>query len=335
MQSSSNSLTLFTDKWLPVGYIGEGSTCQVVLATNLTTQSKEAIKLFKQDIAAKNKELEARLVLSLSHPRILKAIDYVSELSMKTQNKDELTDSEKKASNLTFSALALEYAPHGDLLGLLSAQGPLSETLARTYFHQMVDAIEYLHTRGICHLDIKSDNVLLDENYCVKLSDFGLALELGDKRCLKGVAGTTLYLSPEMHLDLKYDGYHADLFALGITLFTMVSGIMPFKSATHSDSLYKYIAKQDSEGFWKKHEGLKKPAENFYSQNFKDLIQGMLALEPKKRLTLEEIKNHAWFNDAVYSDEEIPACIRSVRGKAEKGASSKKVVTAKPSSSAF
>lgn len=283
----------------------------VVLGTNVITRKKEAIKLFKPEISSKIVESESRLVLSLSHSRILNATEYIPEVSVKTQ--EDLPDGSKKTSDTVFSALVLEYAPNSDLLSLLAEHGPLPEVLARTYFHQMVDAIEYLHTRGVCHLDIKPDNILLDENYCIKLADFGLALQLGEKRCLKGIAGTTLYLSPEMHLDLKYDGYQADLFALGITLFTMVSGILPFRSAKQEDSLYRFIAKQDFDSFWKKHEGLRKG--NFYSPSFKDLIQGMLALEPKKRPSLQDIKNHPWFTGIVKSDENVFSCIRPVRGK--------------------
>lgn len=284
----------------------------VVLATNITTRKIEAIKFFKAGTDITSAEIESKLVLSLSHPRILQATEYIPQMIVENSNKENVSD-EAKLSSLP--ALVLEYAPNGELLSLITRHGYLPETLARTYFHQLIDAIEYIHSKGVCHLDIKPDNVLLDENYCLKLADFGLAMELGQKKCLKGVAGTSFYLSPEMHLDLKYDAYQADLFALGVTLFTMVSGIMPFQKAKLEDSYYKLIANRDFETFWKKHEALKKKSTNFYTANFRDLMEKMFALDPRSRLSIREIRNHPWLNEGVLMDERISSALKSLRVK--------------------
>ena len=157
--------------------------------------------------------------------------------------------SETKKDPIIIPALVLEYVPRGDLLELINSVGHLPEVIARSYFHQLIDALESLHAAEICHFDIKPDNILIDENFCLKLGDFGFALNVSKTRKYKSAVGTVGYLCPEMIQEKSYDPFQADLFALGVTLFAMVSGYIPFSTARTDDPMYRLIAKKDLLGF--------------------------------------------------------------------------------------
>ena len=222
----------------------------------------------------------------------------------------------------------MEYAPRGDLLELIQSAEYLPEVVSRTYFHQLVEAVECLHASQICHFDIKPDNILVDENFCLKLADFGLALKVTKTKTLSSPVGTTNYLCPEMHKGEEYDAYKADLFSLGVTLFTMISGSIPFVKAKTDDTMYKWIVRKNFEEFWKIHENFKKQKGQFYSKNFRDLIEKMLAYDPKDRLSIEEIKAHPWYKDFVLAEGDLATMFKKgsrQKKTAEKPAVSKSV----------
>ena len=111
-------------------------------------------------------------------------------------------------------------------------------------------------------------------------------------------------MAPEIHLKMTYNGPTIDLFAAAIILFIMYAGTPPFSRADPRDDFYKFLCTNKHEGFWKAH--LKhKPNSQFFSENFKNLMNSMLAFDPTQRLSLSEIKAHPWFNGTVTSNEEI------------------------------
>lgn len=129
----------------------------------------------------------------------------------------------------------------------LSTMGKgFSEEVSRHYFHQLVDSLEYLHnSQEIVHRDLKIENLLLDKNYQLKLADFGLSIKkhgnLGTGIMYSRV-GTRNYMAPEVLEKRPYRGTSVDIFALGVILFTMATGTMPFEQqASIDDSLYQYI----------------------------------------------------------------------------------------------
>ena len=111
-------------------------------------------------------------------------------------------------------------------------------------------------------------------------------------------------MAPEIHLKMPYNGPTIDLFAAAIILFIMYTGTPPFSRADPRDDFYKFICTNQHEGFWKSH--LKhKPSPQFFSENFKNLMNSMLAFDPTQRLSLSEIKAHPWFNGPVTNHEQI------------------------------
>lgn len=114
----------------------------------------------------------------------------------------------------------MEYAPRGDLLNLIieSERKKISEPEARFFFHQLIDALEYMHENGYFHRDIKPENLLLDDNFNLKIADFGFVTKF--KACALR-KGTVEYMSPEMLENLPYDCAQADLFGAAVTLFNL------------------------------------------------------------------------------------------------------------------
>lgn len=196
----------------------------------------------------------------------------------------------------------------------LSTMGKgFSEEVSRHYFHQLVDSLEYLHnSQEIVHRDLKIENLLLDKNYQLKLADFGLSIKkhgnLGTGIMYSRV-GTRNYMAPEVLEKRPYRGTSVDIFALGVILFTMATGTMPFEQqASIDDSLYQYIIDRQYDDFWEawsQSEEGKKCNKAFLTDDFKDLIVRLLTYECKDRPTLKQIQNHPWFLGKLPKPEQV------------------------------
>ena len=162
----------------------------------------------------------------------------------------------------------LELASVGELFDILAMTGPLSEKVARYYFTKFLEGLNHCHSQGIAHRDLKTENLLLDKDYDLKIADFGFATEVGKYQdgLLQTQLGTPNFMSPEIHDGLPYDGRAADLFASGVILFLMMAGHPPFVTAEKSDLYYKSIQKNNSSSFWQVH--LKNKASGTFSEDY-------------------------------------------------------------------
>ena len=209
------------------------------------------------------------------------------------------------------SVLITEYAPKGDLLKLVNAFRRFPDIVTKSYFHQLVEALEYLHAKGIAHGDIKPENILVDETFNLKLADFGSAAKFSKGDLSTEITGSYLYFSPEKHLEESYDPFEADIFAPGVVLFIMVSGSLPFESATKDDELYKFIIEENFEEFWQIHEDLRTMREGYsvpkglFKPSFKELMNRMLCFDPKRRCSLDEIKRCKYYQETVLGDDKL------------------------------
>lgn len=134
----------------------------------------------------------------------------------------------------------MDFCSNGDLFDLIKKHGKVNEGLAKYLFLQILNGIEFLHSKaGVAHLDLKLENILIANNYSLKLCDFGFFEELKSKVCKN--RGTHGYRAPETYLESNegYDGAKADIFALGVILFIMLFGVPPFCMATKEDPLYR------------------------------------------------------------------------------------------------
>ncbi|KAJ9101716.1 hypothetical protein QFC21_003055 [Naganishia friedmannii] len=183
--------------------------------------------------------------------------------------------------------LVSELCTGGELFDYLVERGRLLEGEARRIFGELVVAVGTMHRKGAVHRDLKLENVLLDGECQVKLGDLGFAREWArGQRLLETFCGTTGYASPEMLQGRKYAGGEADVWSLGIILYTLLCGGLPF-----DDDDEEVMKSLIYKGEYEEPECL--------SEEAKDLIRNILQLEPVKRLSIEEILRHPWFNKII------------------------------------
>lgn len=153
--------------------------------------------------------------------------------------------------------IAIEYLPNGELFDLLmKSEMPLSEGMILHFAHQLFRSLDFIHSKGISHGDLKLENIMLDEKYNLKLIDFGFARDHQNKKTYmeKFYKGTQGYAAPEVVEGQVSSSPTADVFSAGVILFMLMLRHRPFNEATISDNLYKYIVNNRADLFWKWHE---------------------------------------------------------------------------------
>lgn len=235
---------------------------------------------------------EVHIMKELNHPNIVRLFDFSDDAEYKRPN----------GSKLKVFYLALELVSGGELFDFIAETGNFSEETARYFFHQMIGALEYLHTQGVSHRDIKPENMMLDAEYNLKLADFGFSSTQALNETKRGTDG---YMAPEIYKGVEYSGQCVDLFATGIILFIMVAQHPPFNAASSKDPHYKLLSTNRHDVFWKVHTKRKPGGVDYFSQEFRELVSSMLCYNPHERPSIAEIKSHPWFNGPVPSYEEI------------------------------
>jgi serine/threonine protein kinase len=240
---------------------------------------------FKNEIRFKN----------LNHPHIIKILASQENIKFIQDFKP-----------IEASCVIMDYASNGDLCQEMLSKNIFEkdEILIRTYFHELIEGLEYLHDKGIHHLDIKLDNLFLDENFILKIGDFDNSHFNGDPILSRG---TLYYRAPELARSKCADPVKADVYSAGVVLFTMMSnGFFP----TLEDNLFEgynllNLFATNLEAFWTVHTKFLGKGPHFYTKDFRTLINGMLAIEPEERLGLEEVKASKWYRGVVYEDEQL------------------------------
>ena len=179
--------------------------------------------------------------------------------------------------------MVLEYAG-GELFDYLLNHGRMAEEKARKLFQQMVCAIEYCHRHKIVHRDLKPENVLLDKDLNVKIADFGLSNIMTDGNFLKTSCGSPNYAAPEVISGKLYAGPEVDVWSCGIILYVLLVGRLPF-----DDEYIPNLFKKISSGNFS--------TPQWISSGARKLLDKMLQVNPVKRITIEELRRDAWFNE--------------------------------------
>jgi serine/threonine protein kinase len=193
----------------------------------------------------------------------------------------------------------MELAPYGDFWNLI-LNGKLNkdEVLVRTYFKQLIQGLEYLHTNDVFHSDLKPHNLLLGENYILKISDFDHALLEGD--CFVTTGGTDSFRAPEIMKGECLSPTAADIYSAGIILFCMRCGAVPYLEGglvSGKDVFELMCEKNDL--FWKIHKQEK------LDKDFKKLFMQMVDKNFELRPSISDIKRNKWFQGPTYSEDEL------------------------------
>ncbi|KAF8955397.1 hypothetical protein BDZ97DRAFT_1858229, partial [Flammula alnicola] len=178
----------------------------------------------------------------------------------------------------------------GELFDYLVEKGRLSEDETRVIFGQLCLAVAYLHDNNIVHRDLKLENVLLDERCRVKLGDFGFTREFERGTFMETFCGTTGYASPEMLQGQKYQGPEVDVWSLGIILYCLLTGTLPFDDDDEDVMRAKIIQGDFEDPVW-------------LSLESRDLIKNILVKDIMKRLTIPQILAHPWFTSGKLTYE--------------------------------
>jgi serine/threonine protein kinase len=273
---------------------------KVYQARSPSQRTDYAVKTFPKNAfgtAQYNKEI---ILADLSHPNIIKHIP----ASIGFEN------------DAHFHSIVTEFAKYGDIFDMVVGGVFNSEILVRNYFHQLVAGIEYLHSQGVAHLDLKLENLMIGSGFTLKIIDFDLAQNTKDKIITS--AGTEGYRAPEV-IDGSCTNFQAaDIFSLGIILYALKAKSAPFLEVKTSGadgkdhvSLKYYSAfTRNNQAFWEMKAGQLQDTK-FFSEDFKELINGMLEFNPSKRFTLEDVKNSKWFKGPILSQDKLRAEMRS------------------------
>jgi serine/threonine protein kinase len=286
------------DEYQIIKDLGSGAFSTVKLAKHKLTGNMVALKIIKDDTTTSSSnydtfKTEIEVMSEISHPNIINMLSHSTDGVIKSAS----GDSKENTIYLT-----LELASGGELFDFIAQTGSFSEPVARYYFHQMINAFSYLHGKGISHRDMKPDNIMLDDEFNLKIADFGFSSKAASNQSFKG---TRSYMAPEILIGAKYHGQMVDIFAMGIILFIMVSQIPPFQMAHPKDGWYKFVCSNRMDKFWKYHGQNQPGGIDFFSKSFIDLINWIFNFDHTTRPSLSEIKEHEWFKGPVASKEEI------------------------------
>ena len=253
---------------------GQGATADVFLVKDPTTQNVYAAKVLKQPDSFFDKEVEfLNAVKKLNNPYIVNIIDSGNGPIVRANKPTQ-----------TKQYLVLEYAPKCELFSYIYlTQSGFPELYSKVIFAKILKGIQAIHNAGICHRDLKMQNLLVDANYNPKICDFGFAAFNTGK--LTEPLGTLNYAAPEILLKRPYDGFKADIFSLGVVLLTLITCKIGFKMATKSDPYYRLIMTKHYGQYW----NVVKNEIKGVSEEFKKLFNRMVSFKPQDRPTIEDI----------------------------------------------
>lgn len=250
--------------------LGEGSFGKVKLAEHLVTKQKVALKIISRKMMQNNDmafrvEREIQYLKLLRHPHIIKLFEVITT-----------------PSDIIMS---IEYAGN-ELFDYIVKRGKMGEEEARRFFQQIICAVEYCHRHKIVHRDLKPENLLLDDKFNVKIADFGLSNLMTDGNFLKTSCGSPNYAAPEVISGKLYAGPEVDVWSCGVILYVMLCGRLPF-----DDEFIPTLFKKINGGIYN--------LPSYLSPGARSLLQKMLVVNPMNRITIEGIREHAWFMEGL------------------------------------
>jgi len=279
---------------------GEGGYGATFAATETATGQPLACKLIdmrrmKEDAIKK----ECKILETLTHANVISVKAHGPGIG--------------KESHIYF--IFMELAGGGELFDQVIDRGAnaMDEPTARGFFGQMIDGIAYCHLAGVAHRDLKLENVLLNEQGVIKIIDFGLSHvypraadgSVDRTKRLHDVCGSKSYAAPEVLANTPqgYDGYAADMWSLGVSIFAMLSGFFPLDEATGNDWRFPKLVETQRRNLSTVaaiYQWYKRPTSHL-SAEVRHLMDGLLTIDPSRRMTMEQLRNHPWILGTKFS----------------------------------
>uniref|UniRef100_A0A672RPW8 non-specific serine/threonine protein kinase n=1 Tax=Sinocyclocheilus grahami TaxID=75366 RepID=A0A672RPW8_SINGR len=253
--------------------IGKGNFAKVKLARHVLTSKEVAVKIIDKTQLNSSSLQKVSLQISSLYLYILKLF--------------EVIETDKTLY------LVMEYASGGEVFDYLVAHGRMKEKEARAKFRQIVSAVQYCHQKCIVHRDLKAENLLLDADMNIKIADFGFSNEFTVGNKLDTFCGSPPYAAPELFQGKKYDGPEVDVWSLGVILYTLVSGSLPFDGQNLKELRERVLRGKYRIPF-------------YMSTDCENLLKKFLILNPTKRGSLEQIMKDRWMNVGHEDDDLKP-----------------------------
>ncbi|KNE56314.1 CAMK/CAMKL protein kinase [Allomyces macrogynus ATCC 38327] len=249
--------------------LGQGTYGKVKLGLHTASGEKVAIKIIEKANIQSQRQVariqrEIRFLKLLHHPHIVKVFEV-------HETNDQIF-------------IVMEFVQGGELFDYIVSHKRVKEKEARSFYRMMLSALHYCHANAVIHRDLKPENLLLDTDKTIKIIDFGFGNTFKPEGFLDTFCGSPFYAAPEMILGKRYEGPEVDMWSVGVILFALLCGHLPFDDENIKE-LYKKIAS----GIF--------TCPSYLSPSAKHLIQRLITVDPKKRATLDEVLNHAWVNE--------------------------------------
>lgn len=283
-------------KYIILNEIGYGATCSVYKGYSIEDESKKllAIKIFEEK--AKNYfDKEILINKYLPSEYFIQIYKYGSGYIHQDTNNSEfifsINNSLHKYNGKIYYIIE-EFAENGELFNYVyKIKKGFSERISARIFKKIVQYVKILHDNRIAHCDIKPENIIVGNDFNIKLIDFGFSeiLEKNDN-FVYNYKGSDIYSSPEVK-SRNMNGYDAiknDIFSLGVLLFVITVRLFPFERTCYSDRKYRLIMHKKYNDFWSYYQQFE------FSNEFQDLINHLICYDPSERFTIEEILDHQW-----------------------------------------
>uniref|UniRef100_A0ACB8FHW9 Serine/threonine-protein kinase sik2 n=1 Tax=Sphaerodactylus townsendi TaxID=933632 RepID=A0ACB8FHW9_9SAUR len=258
--------------------LGKGNFAVVKLARHRVTKTQVAVKIIdKKRLDPSNLEKiyrEVQIMKLLNHPHIIKLYQVM-------ETKDMLY-------------IVTEFAKNGEMFDHLTSHGHLSESEARKKFWQILSAVDYCHSHHIVHRDLKTENLLLDANMNIKLADFGFGNFYKSGEPLSTWCGSPPYAAPEVFEGKEYEGPHLDIWSLGVVLYVLVCGSLPFDGPNLPTLRQRVLEGRFRIPYFMSQVKCVFCACSSNKLDCETLIRRMLVVDPTKRITIAQIKQHKW-----------------------------------------
>ena len=272
-------------------FLGSGRYCNVYEVLDMRTDKRVALKVFINELHSKARDMftsEIKALHSISHPNIVKllGVNYHPE-----------------------RFITLELCENGDLYDYVMSNKSADQCQARKFIYQLLEGIKALHRAGVCHRDIKLENILIDDRNTLKIADFGYSKivdpGISSVWC-KTRCGTLQYCAPEMFRSGRnklYDGIKADMWSVGVVCFMIAFGYPPFNAAVWNDSRFMYLKRYGNPLFWEYNTC---NVSHNIDEDLRDIIGTILVIDPLYRSKAHDVGTMRDTEQLVMEIEKVP-----------------------------